>query len=295
MPDLVSPDETPDTNSESTPEVTPEITETREGLAPDTSDSPVIRVGCAGLPAGLARPQYFERLAYLEASSTLFGLPKTAIQKRWRADAGEAGRMGLFAPQVITHRPGPRGYARSKEKLSPEALAQAGGFRATPVVRDAVEALAAAAVEMAAEAVIFRSPPDFAPSAANRDTMRGFFRDIAPAERFGGAVRVWEPQGLWELPVAARLAGELGLVLACDPLDNDPLAPDPDIYSHLPGDEVYFRVTGMGSSRSRFDGYAMETLLDTAASYTRTWMVFANPGKYPDAIRFRRLLAAHRT
>ena len=259
---------------------------------PVETDTTIIHIGCSDLPAGLARARYFEGLTYLEVSTTMLGLPRASVLHRWRKEAGDEGQLGLVAPQLITHRPGPRGYPRWPEELTAEELAQAGGFRATDVVRRTTEALATAAAEVGASTVVFRSAPDFAPSATNRDAMRAFFDDIAPAERFGDTVRVWEPQGLWELESAALFADELGVVLACDPLTQDPLVADPDIFMHLPGDAAYFHVTGLGSGRSRFDDYSLETLAAVAEAYERTWIVFANPGKYPDALRLRRALAA---
>lgn len=250
-------------------------------------DAQEIHVGCVDLPARLSRQRYYERLAYLETSATLLGVPKASALQRWRAEAGEQGHVGLVAPQTITHRPGPKGYPRHKVTLTKEDLAQAGGFRATDLIQREVAALAEAAQLAGASVVLFRSPPDFAPSTANRDNMRVFFRDLASPERFGTAVRVWEPQGLWEPESAARFAGELGLVMACDPLTNDPLGVDPSFYSNLPGDDAYFRVTGLGLGRRRFDDYALEPLMEAAEAYRRVWIAFAHEGKYPDAIRLR--------
>ncbi|WP_428268451.1 DUF72 domain-containing protein [Haliangium sp.] len=254
------------------------------------SDAPAqaLHIGCADLPPGLSRRRYFERLGYLETTATLLGIPRRAVLRGWREEAAGPGRFGLIAPQIITHRPGRKGYRRSKVTLSPAELAQAGAFRATEVVAQATEALAQAAEVIAASVIVFRSPPDFAPSAANRDAMRRYFDEQAPAARFAGALRVWEPQGLWEPQVAARFAGELGLVLACDPLTNDPIGVDPDFFSNLPGDDAYFRVTGLGQARRRLDDYALEPLLEAAEAYQRAWLVFAHEGKYPDAIRLRR-------
>jgi uncharacterized protein YecE (DUF72 family) len=258
---------------------------------PSEPAAPELHIGCVDLPVRLSRHRYFEVLAYLETSATLLGVPRASVMQRWRQEAGAHGRYGLVAPQTITHRPGPKGYPRHKSTLAPAELAQAGGFRATDLVRREVEVLAEASAIGGADVVIFRTPHDFAPSTANRDAMRAFFRDIAPAGRFGDAIRVWEPQGLWELATAAHFAGELGVVLACDPLTTDPIGVDPEIFGRLPGDDAYFRVTGLGMARRRLDDYALEPLLEAAESYRRVWIAFAHEGKYPDAIRMHRQLA----
>lgn len=244
-----------------------------------------LRVGCADLPSGLRRERYFEKVNYLECEGTLHGLPKTSVLERWRSDAGEDGRYGLFAPQVISHPPGPKGYARGPGLAAGE-VTQAGSFRATGVVRRAVAALAQVVANLQADAVIFRSPPEFAPSAANRDTLRAFFGEVATAEALAPATRVWEPQGLWEPRVAAKLAAELGVVYACDPVSNDPLAEGPEFFANLPGNAAYFRITGLGQSRRRFDEYAAESLIELVEGYEQVWVVFAHMHKYPDATRF---------
>jgi uncharacterized protein YecE (DUF72 family) len=257
---------------------------------PDRKSAAVV-VGCADLPAGLRRKRYFEQLEYLENEGTRFQLPTARVFKRWREEAGPQGRFGLVAPQVITDKPGPRGYGRGGEGLTTEQLAQAGGFGVTPVIERAVDELIAACATLPADTVIFRSPPEFAPSAANRDAMRRFFAELAPAQRFGDTVRVWEPQGLWEPEVAARLAAELGLVYAWDPLSNDPLATSLDV-DELPDATGYFRITGLGVSKQRFDDYSLEPVLELASECKRAWIVFAHLHKYPDAIRCRRLVDA---
>ena len=267
--------------------------ESQEALAPLP---PHVSVGCAGLPPGLRRARYFQRLQYLENEGTRFQVPKGNVLRRWSADAGEAddhtlGRFGLYAPQEITDRPGKKGYPRSKRTWSREELWQAGGFRNTEVVRTAVATIAEACRELSAGVVIFRSPPDFVPSASNRDTLRAFFESVAPAELFADTLRVWEPMGLWEVLPAARLAVEMGVSLACDPLSANPIDHPEKLLTDLPGDTAYFRITGLGRGTQRYDDYDLEPLLDAVQTYKRTWIVFAHAHKYPDAIRCHRLLA----
>ena len=261
-----------------------------DSSAPDGKSQ--IQVGCADLPPGLRRARYFERLRYLEIEGTLHGLPKPSVITRWAAEIGSDGRLGLLAPEVISHNPGPRGYPRMKVALLPEELAQAGAFRSTPVVSQAVEALARVTTALRAEVVLFRSPADFSPSASHRDTLRHFFTEMARADLFGETLRVWEPQGLWEPEVAARLAGDMGVVYACDPLSNDPLALDRAFYASLPHSCAYFRLAGLGRAHHRFDEHAMTELCDLADGYDRTFIVFAHAARYPDALRLQKMLGS---
>jgi len=181
--------------------------------------------------------------------------------------------------------------------LGPAQLAQAGGFQASELIAQSVQSLARAARAVEAEVVLFRSPADFSPSASNRQVLARFFAEVASAELFGATARVWEPQGLWEPDVAARLAADMGVLYACDPLSNDPLGPagpdaiDPDFFARLPQDSAYFRLTGLGRANQRFDDYAMAELLELVLAYERAWIVFAHLDKYRDAIQLTRLVS----
>lgn len=256
-----------------------------------------VSVGCADLPPGLRRASYFKRLRYLEIEGTRFRVPKRAVLSRWLAEIGadessaSDRRFGLVAPQEITDKPGPKGYSRSQRTWTREQLWQAGGLRDTEVIHQAVETVAAACADVRASTIIFRTPPDFVPSAHNRDMVRNFFNNIATLEKFSETVRVWEPLGLWEVTASARLAADLGVTLACDPLSNNPIDNPERLLTELPGESAYFRITGLGRGTQRFDDYALEPLLDAVHTYRRTWVVFAHAHKYPDAIRCHRLLA----
>ncbi len=256
---------------------------------------PMYRVGCADLPSGLSRRQYFERVAYLETSTTFLSIPKASILRRWLRDSNGVGRFGLLAPRAITHTPSSKGYANSRTKQSAEAWSQMGGLRDTSVIREEIATLSRACEELNAEAVIFRTPASFSPSQANRDRLTHFFEHLASADQFEGATRVWEPQGLWEPSTAAKLADRLNITLSCDPLSNDPLEQDPDVFAHLPSRSIYFRVTGLGSMRQRFLQFDLDRLMLLCESYEQAWVVFANSGKYPDAIKLRRMMANPQT
>src|SRR5262249_14021998 len=69
--------------------------------------------------------------------------------------------------------------------------------------------------------VASRSPDHLAPSAANRAQLHQFFGELA-TEAAIGCPRVWVPGGLWEPPAAVKLARELGVTCAIDPLVREP-------------------------------------------------------------------------
>src|SRR5215207_3730680 len=83
-------------------------------------DRPQIRVGCAGLPNGVSRAHYFERLDLLETDVTFFDPPRDVALRRWHTEAAPGSAFSVLAWQVITHEAGTPGYARMPTPLAPE-------------------------------------------------------------------------------------------------------------------------------------------------------------------------------
>lgn len=244
-------------------------------------DRPQIRVGCAGVPSGVSRATYFERLDLLETDVTFFDPPREVALKRWRNEAPPGSAFSVLAWQVITHEAGTPGYARVAAPLSPETLAGAGGFRDTPAVRDAWTRTLSSARALGAEVILFQTPPSFAPTEANREALRRFFGEVAADH--GDTTLAWEPHGLWEPQQASALAVELGLVYALDPLQLETPPPDEP--------KAYFRIHGLGVYRGKLGDDLLELVADMAEGYERAWVVFANVEKLGDAQRFHRLVA----
>jgi len=261
-----------------------------------------IRIGCAGLPQGLRRQRYFEQLSFLETAATFASLPRPSVLRRWREEASEKrpkddptaaeARFALVALSAITDPASRFGAARSAGASATAGGDQLGHFRDTAAVREATAAVAAAARELDAEAVLFRTPPSFTPSTANRDALRRYFETVAPPGTFGQATLVWEPQGLWELDDAVRLGSEVGLRCACDPLARDPTMPEVDPTEGLPSDAAYFRVTGLGGPQRPLDEGTLEALLLQAERFERCWLVFATLERRADALNCQKLLSA---
>jgi uncharacterized protein YecE (DUF72 family) len=242
-----------------------------------------LRIGCAGLPGGVARPQYFSRLDLLEADLTFFEPPSEAALKRWHHDAPADAAFAMLAWQVITHEAGSPGYARLSHPLAATAAREAGHFKINALTRDAWARSLAAARTLAAEVIVFQTPTLFAPSAANQDAMRRFFAEVV-GDRPKELVLAWDPRGMWEPRPARRLADELGLVLAMDPLAAEAEPPE--------GELAYFRVHGLGSPRQRLGVESLEELAELSLAYERAWVVFTSAERYPDAQRFRKLVAS---
>ena len=244
------------------------------------------RIGCSGIPSGLRRARYFEKLNYLECPETYSKPPRTKVLRSWAETAIDGG-LGLIASRVMTHT-----VTAGYDEIPQEQWAEAGGYRDTPVVRAAADRLAQQIEATGAKTVLFRSPSDLTRSAETR--LRAFFGEIANRERLGEVVRVWEPGELWEMPAAAKLAAELDLVLAVDPLAESHLggsAPRP--VELLPDDRpVYLRVRGLGRARSSFRDHEIEEIAEIVDRFPPSWAVFCNQDKNRDAGKLTALLKA---
>ncbi|MEZ4367836.1 MAG: DUF72 domain-containing protein [Kofleriaceae bacterium] len=241
-----------------------------------------IRIGTVDLPQKGGWDGYFKRLDYLELSGLFTAPVKPGTLARW-ASSAPAGSLGLVAPWVTTHREAP-----TRVQASWTADAGSGEFRDSPAVRVAVDALAQAATTVAAPVVMFQSPPMLSPSASNRDRLRAFFAEVAPAERFGGARRVWVPSGLWTPLTAVTFAGELGVVCTVDPLLDDPDLPLERMVA-LPAESLYLRPLGMGRAGA-LSADRLDTLAEIADAYADVIVAFATAQRFRDATSFAKLM-----
>jgi uncharacterized protein YecE (DUF72 family) len=234
------------------------------------------------VPARIDRERYFAELTYLELSALFAGPQKPSTFGKW----AEAPRdtIGLVAPFVLTHRQPP-----DAQKPWPHD-ATTGEFRDSPLARAALEPLAAAIRDVGARCVVFRSPETFSPSAANRDQLKRFFAELATPEAIG-IERVWVPGGLWEVRTAAKLAVELAVTLAFDPLVRAPDDP-PEIYDDLEG-QLQFRIAS-GARAGLIRNERLEDLVMLLEHYEdlHPAVAFASPERWHDARNLKKLVSS---
>lgn len=242
------------------------------------------RIGTVDIPARVERERYFRELAYVELSALYAGPVRPGVLARF-AELAPKGAIGLVAPFVLTQREPPHGT-----KLWPHD-ATSGEFRDSAPGRAALAALRAAVDQLGACAVVFRAPPSWSPSAANREQLARFFGEVATAEAIG-APRVWVPGGLWEVRAAAKLAEELGVACAFDPLVLAPGDP-PELYEDLGVSSLYLRVEAAGRAGSIRSEKLEElaALLEHYEDIPRT-VAFASAERWQDARNLKRLLEA---
>lgn len=239
-------------------------------------------IGTVDIPDRIERSHYFRHLSYLELSALFAGPLKPGLLAKW-TDFAPKGAIGLVAPFVLTHRTAP------KAAKTWEHDATTGDFRDSALGRAALVQLAEAVKVVHARHVIFKSPSLFAPSQANRDRLTHFFREVATPEAVG-ATRVWVPDGLWETRTAVKLATELGVVCAFDPLVRAPEMP-PEVYYGLEVEALYLRITGLGRT-GPIRSEKLEDLIALLMEYAGlpTTIAFESPSRWNDARNLKKLL-----
>ncbi len=237
------------------------------------------------MPARIERERYFAELDYCELSVLFAGPQKPSSLAKWKGVA-PAGTLGLVAPSVLTHRRAP-----DHPRPWPHD-ATTGDFRDSPLARSAFDVLVASVKDLAASCVVFRSADDLSPSSANREQLATFFTEIASEAQLG-VPRVWVPGGLWGVRTAAKLALELGLTLAVDPMVIDPSQPE-ERYEDLEVPGLYFRIENARTGLIRNE--KLEDLAALIEAYSSTGIpltvAFASPERWQDARNFRKLLEA---
>lgn len=241
------------------------------------------RIGTVDIPDRTERHRYFRELSYLELSALFAGPLRPGALAKWKTVA-PATAIGLVAPWVLTHRQPPTA-ARLWDHD-----ATVGDFRDSTLSRAALAAFREAVKTVEAGFAIFKSPSLFAPSQANRDRLTTFFREIATTEAVG-AKRVWVPDGLWETRSAVKLASELGVLCAFDPLVRAPADP-PEIYYGLEVAELYLRIAGLGRT-GPIRSEKQEDLIALLMEYAEVpaTIVFESPSRWSDARNLKKLLA----
>jgi uncharacterized protein YecE (DUF72 family) len=236
------------------------------------------KIGTVDVPARIERERYFAELSYLELSALFAGPVKPSVLAKWASVAPER-TIGLVAPFPLTHRKAPAGTKLWAHDAS------TGEFRDSALAKETIAPLSAAVDQLHAACVVFRSPESFSPSAANRELLARFFGELDL-----GVPRVWVPGGLWSVRTAVKLAAELGVTCAFDPLVRDPGEP-PEIHYDLEADSLYLRIEAAGRSGA-LRPEKLDELADLVTHYDdrELTIAFASPERWQDARNLKKLL-----
>ena len=201
---------------------------------------------------------------------------------KWR-EVAPARTIGLLAPFCLTHRVPPSG-----SKLWPHDAAT-GDFRISDLARSVLMPLREAIDALQACCVVFRSPDTYSASTANREQIGHFFTELATADAIG-VERIWVPGGLWEVRAAVKLAAELGITCALDPLVRDPSDPE-EAYEDLDAAALYLRIENAGRAGPIRDERLedLTALIEHYEDLSLT-VAFASTQRWNDARNLQKLL-----
>jgi uncharacterized protein YecE (DUF72 family) len=229
---------------------------------------PTIRVGTIGYP--VKKQLVHDSVDVVELTEAQAAPPNLSTAKRWKKEASNRLAFTVQLPRYLyeslpANMPlGGKPEAYGVFQTSRENL---GLFDKTMKFADAMEA----------DTIVLLTPPEFTPTQANREALTEFLQTA----KWHGRDIVWEPRGPWEYEQAAAFAGDLGMILAVDPLRDPPSS----------GAAAYFRLGPFAVMGSRVGIYDLERLAEAAAPFERVTCVFATPHALDDARNLKKVLS----
>jgi uncharacterized protein YecE (DUF72 family) len=236
-----------------------------------------VRIGTCGF-GRTKRPEYFKLLSAVEIQHTFYEPPEIDTLEKWQADAPVDFEFTLKAWQMITHESSSPTYKRLGRPLTEKEISEAGFFRPTDTVNEALDVTLKCAKALNARTILFQCPARFQPLPENILNMKRFFSDIDRGElNFA-----WEPRGkLWESAMIRDLCDELDLWHCVNPFERPTVTPD----------RCYYRLHGQPRWRYTYEDdelYELATLLPVNGL---GYAFFNNITMKDDAVRFRRIFA----
>jgi uncharacterized protein YecE (DUF72 family) len=225
-------------------------------------------VGTIGYPISRERVQRAVDVVELSEGREL--PPAASTARRWRRRAPEGLSFCAPASRFLHDRPPPGAPLEG----DPEAY---GRFRLSDENLALWKRCLDFAGALEAEALVIVTPPELTPAAIAVDRFAAF---VGAVDRDGKAL-VWEPHGPWEPERAAALAERHELVLAVDPLRDEP----------PPGPLAYLRLGPMAAFGSRMGLYDLERIAETAERFESTICVFGTERALDDARNLKRIIA----
>ena len=214
----------------------------------------------------MSRSHALTRIDFLEEDILTHPTPPSAkSMRRWLREAPEGRGFTLMAPETL--------------------------FGNAHGIATGAQILSEAVTSLSAQAVLFRPPRGHAPSAANREQFHAMIANEAVVSALNGAQIVLVPRGLWDLEVATAVVADTDVVVAFDPLANDPLEEIPAMLAMALEQKIaYLRPGRRATTRRRFDAYELETLADIACELEKGWVSFTHGEKVRDGEALKKLL-----
>lgn len=224
-----------------------------------------IHVGIQNLQS---RVRFHEGLEVVEMSHMMYGRYREATLKKLVQEAPKRMRFVVAVPQAITD---PE-WKEPFYGIEPQKLR---GFTPGDEQNHVVNQICRAAGLLRAQTVFIRTPPSFTPG-SNLENLRTFVQ----LPTWKNMRRVWQAEGVWDTAHAVRVARDMGIIPAWDPL----LASVKDS-----GDFAYFRVRGPMPSKPLTETQFLQ-LLVACSSFKRSFVVFCTLRARMDAFHFLHFL-----
>jgi hypothetical protein len=197
----------------------------------------------------LPGPKYLAALRFAEVSLRA-PLPRASTLRQKRGQAPDNLVLALRAPKSAM-------------------IGANGPLRFDAELEAGLTWLLAAREALSAKLVVLATPADLTPGARSRELLAAY---VAKLPRDPERPFVWAPQGAWEREQAERVASDLGLVLAFDPLEDD--CPD--------GPIAYARLVAIGARRS-FSPALLEDALASIPAHLESYAVIESERSFPQA------------
>jgi uncharacterized protein YecE (DUF72 family) len=226
-----------------------------------------ILIGTVGYPA--AKKLVHANVDVIELTDAQEAPPKSSTGKKLRGDAPSNVGFTLQLPRYLFERPADKTPLRGD-------MSAYGSFQATGENKRLWDKAVRFAKSLEAMALVLLTPPEFTPTKTHSDALAAF---LSAVDRLGLDL-VWEPRGPWECDQAQAFAADLDMILAVDPLRDDP----------APGDFAYFRLGPFATMGTRMGLYDLGRLKEAMMPFKKVFCVFATNRALDDARNLRKML-----
>jgi len=233
------------------------------------------KIGTCGF-GRVKRPEYGTLFDAVEIQHTFYQPPQIETLESWRAEQPYGFEFTVKAWQLITHETSSPTYRRLKRELNEKESAEAGFFKPTDIVREALAVTLASAKALKARTILFQCPAKFQPLPENILNMKRFFGEI---DRDGFNL-VWEPRGKWPDETIVELCDELGLWHCVDPFAHRTVTPD----------RTYYRLHGIPRWRYTYNDDELSDLSALIPKDRLAYIFFNNITMKDDALRCREII-----
>ena len=224
------------------------------------------------------RPGYAKIFQVVEIQHTFYDPPEIGTLEKWRREMGEELECTLKAWQMITHESSSPTYKRLKRPMTEKECDEAGFFKPTDTVHEALKVTLECAKALNARTILFQCPAKFQPLPENILDLKRFFTSFDRT----GTNCVWEPRGkLWEDALILELCDELDLWHCVNPFERRTVTPH----------RCYYRLHGRPRWRYTFEDEDLYELATLLPHDHLAYVFFNNITMKDDAMRFQRVLA----